>query len=98
MVQTGCLAEWYYYLWLRYLDDHPELAEYASQFDVFNDMFRGKSMNCQTDCIQIYVKEGREALAARCSRRKCDFVDGLRLSTLFPRSSAFGPTPHQSDE
>ncbi len=62
------LSEWYASLWIKYLDEHPELVKYAQEFDDFHDMFRGKSVNCQADMIRIYVKEGRSALIKQCSR------------------------------
>jgi hypothetical protein len=60
------LGQWYSILWAIYLDRNPDLTEYARQFDGFNDQFRGKSINCQADVIEIYVKEGRETLLSSC--------------------------------
>ncbi|MFL1672687.1 DarT1-associated NADAR antitoxin family protein [Paenibacillus dendritiformis] len=56
------LSQWYKILWVKYLDDNPELVKYASQFDEFNDIFKGKSLNCQADVIRQYIKQGRESL------------------------------------
>jgi hypothetical protein len=56
------LSQWYKMLWVRYLDTNPELVEYASQFDDFNDIFKGKSLNCQADVIRQYIKQGRDCL------------------------------------
>ena len=56
------LTPYYILLWVKYLDKHPELVEYASQFDEFNDKFRGKSINCQADVIRAYVKGNRNIL------------------------------------
>ena len=56
------LTPLYKMLWVKYLDKHPELVEYASQFDEFNDKFRGKSINCQADVIRAYVKGNRRIL------------------------------------
>ena len=56
------LTPYYILLWVKYLDKHPELVEYASQFDEFNDKFRGKSINCQADVIRAYVKGNRSIL------------------------------------
>ena len=56
------LTPYYILLWVKYLDKHPELVEYASQFDEFNDKFRGKSINCQADVIRAYVKGNRRIL------------------------------------
>ncbi|MFE8701091.1 DUF6977 family protein [Cytobacillus sp. FJAT-54145] len=53
---------WYKYLWLVFLDKRPDLVAFASQFEDFTDMFRGKSVNCQADVIKQYVKEGRASL------------------------------------
>ncbi|GAA4879506.1 hypothetical protein GCM10023310_69600 [Paenibacillus vulneris] len=49
-------------LWVKYLDDNPELVEYAKGFDDFNDIFKGKSLNCQADVVRQYIKQGRESL------------------------------------
>lgn len=53
------ITPFYKLLWVKYLDEHPELVEYASQFDDFHDMFKGKSINCQADVIREYIKLGR---------------------------------------
>jgi hypothetical protein len=54
---------YYKLLWVKYLDEHPELVEHAKQFDYFHDVFRGKySLNCQADVIKQYVKNGRESI------------------------------------
>lgn len=60
------LTPYYKYLWMKYLDQNPELVEYAKQFDNFTDMFRGKSINCQADVIKRYVKEGRFYVLEEC--------------------------------
>lgn len=58
----GYLTLYYKGLWMAYLDQHPELVEYAKQFDSYSDMFKGKSINCQADVIRQYIKEGRESI------------------------------------
>lgn len=60
------LPQWYHLLWVKYLDGHPELVEYASQFEDYNDVFKGNSVSCQADSIRIYVKEGRDSLMKKC--------------------------------
>ena len=49
------LTPFYRYLWYLYLRQNPSLVDYASQFNTFTDMFRGKSINCQADCVKAYV-------------------------------------------
>ena len=50
------LTDWYRLLWVKYLDQNPELVEYARQFEEFTDMFRTKNtINCQADVIRDYV-------------------------------------------
>lgn len=44
-------------MWIVYYNKHPELVEYAKQFDSFHDMFRGKSKNCQADVIAEIVRD-----------------------------------------
>lgn len=60
------LTNWYALLWVWYLDDHPELVEYAQGFDQFVDRMAGKAMNHQDEMIQWYVKKGRESLLLLC--------------------------------
>lgn len=52
-----CLSDFYTCLWIRYFNTRPELLEYAKGFDEFNDMFRGKCINCQADIIRACVKD-----------------------------------------
>ena len=54
---ASCLSDFYKTLWIRYLNAHPELLEYASKFDTFTDMFRGHCINCQADVIAECVKD-----------------------------------------
>ena len=49
-------------LWCKYLDENLGLVEYASQYDDYNDIFKGKSINCQADVIRQYIKQGRETI------------------------------------
>ncbi len=55
----NALTPYYTYLWVQYLDANPNLVEYASKFDTFSDMFKGRAINCQADVIRTYIKEGR---------------------------------------
>jgi len=56
------LTLWFKLLWLMYLDANQELVMYAMEFDDYNDIFKGKSINCQADVIRQYVKEGRDSV------------------------------------
>lgn len=60
------LSQYYKLLWVKYLDANPALVKYASQFDYFNDIFKGKSVNCQADVVRQYVKEGRKSIMDEC--------------------------------
>lgn len=60
------LSQWYKLLWVKYLDQNSQLVEYAAEFDEFNDIFKGKSINCQADVIRQYVKQGRESVIDDC--------------------------------
>jgi len=62
------LTQWYNLLWVKYLDNNKDLVKYASEFDSFSDMFRGKAINCQADVIEKYVKEGREVVIKECKK------------------------------
>lgn len=53
------LTPFYRYLWYKYLRNNPDLVTYASQFDKFNDKFRGKCINCQADCVEAFVKKDK---------------------------------------
>jgi hypothetical protein len=56
--------EFYKWMWLKYLDENPELVAYASRFDDYNDIFKGKSIICQADCIRQYIKQGRDSVVS----------------------------------
>lgn len=57
------LSDYFKLLWVKYLDSNPELVTFASQFDDFTDMFKGKhTLNCQADVIRQYVKGGRNSI------------------------------------
>lgn len=60
------LTQYYKLLWVKYLDANTALVSYASQFDDFNDIFKGKSINCQADVVRQYVKEGRKSIMNEC--------------------------------
>lgn len=51
------VSDLYKGLWIIYFNNHPELLEYASRFDGFNDMFKGRSSNCQADVVREMVKD-----------------------------------------
>lgn len=56
------LTAYYKLLWCSYLDLNPELVGYAKQYDDYNDMFKGKAINCQADVIRQYIKQGRKSI------------------------------------
>ena len=58
--EPAILTPFYRYLWFKYLKNNKELVEHARQFDDFNDMFKGKCVNCQADCIKAYVNKDKE--------------------------------------
>ena len=63
---TSYLTAWYLLLWVKYLDEHPELVEFAKQFDDFHDMFVGAhTLNSQADAVRLYVKQGRKSIMHR---------------------------------
>lgn len=73
------LTAWYAALWLKYLDQHPELVEYARTFDVFRDSFAKPGTNSQAEMVRLYAKQGRRALLALAApilrvlqRKGCD--------------------------
>jgi len=61
------LGQWYKILWLKYLDENPDLVKFASMFDEFTDVKRGRrTVNCQADVVKQYVKQGRQSLINDC--------------------------------
>lgn len=68
------LSSFYKMLWVMYLDKSPTLVQYASRFDDYNDIFKGKSINCQADVIRQYIKEGRQSIIEECK----EFIKLLR--------------------
>lgn len=61
-LEAKYLTAYYKLLWCCYLDNNPDLVEYASKFDDYNDMFKGKAINCQADVIRQYIKQGRRTI------------------------------------
>lgn len=55
------LTPFYNMLWIKYLDQNQDLVTFAEEYEDFNDMFKGRSINCQANSIRQYVKEGRES-------------------------------------
>lgn len=76
----------YKWMWLQYLDQNPHLVEYAAHFDDFNDIFKGKSIICQADCIRQYIQQGRESLISDievfCYMIGADPYEARRVSLL----------------
>ena len=50
-------------LWIMYFNDRPDLLEYASGFDEFVDIFKGKSVNCQADVIAELVRDKEKVIS-----------------------------------
>jgi hypothetical protein len=61
-LEVRFLSQYYKYMWYTYLNSHFDLVEYASRFDDFSDMFKGRSVNCQADVIRQYMRQGKESL------------------------------------
>ena len=54
------------WLWVKYLDQHPELVRYAQTFDDFHDCFHTpRQVVCQADSIRRYIRDGRAVVLAR---------------------------------
>ena len=53
---ASILTKVYKRLWELYFEQNPELLQYAQQFNVFIDRFKGKAINCQADVIADIVK------------------------------------------
>lgn len=62
--------QYYIMLWYKYLRGKPELIRVASEFDGFEDIFKGKPPKqfpfCQADVIEKVVGEGLESLRPMC--------------------------------
>jgi hypothetical protein len=58
---------WYKVLWLKYFIENPELLVYINKFDDFNDMFKGKALNCQADVIRDIAKKGFRTVFEECA-------------------------------
>ena len=51
------LTSFYVYLWVKYLDQSPDLVKVLAKYDDYSDMFKGKSINCQADVIRDYMRD-----------------------------------------
>jgi hypothetical protein len=63
---TDLAVQYYIALWYKYLRLNPHLIEYASQFDDFVDIFKGKFPFCQADVIRQSVQHGIDSLKPMC--------------------------------
>lgn len=59
--------QFYIGLWLKYLALHPQLIAIASEYDEFEDIFKGKFPFCQADVIRQVVKHGIKSLKPMCA-------------------------------
>lgn len=71
------LSPFYKLLWAKYFEENPELISFASEFDEFNDIFKGSALNCQADVIRQYIKEGKESVLCDCK----ELIDILKKKT-----------------
>lgn len=79
---TKYLTAWYKLLWVKYLDKHPELVQYANTFDDFHDIFKGKNtLNCQADVIKQYVKNGRQSIMNESDVQ--EFIQLMKKNTRY---------------
>lgn len=60
-------VQFYIALWYKYLLLNPQLITIASEYDEFEDIFKGKFPFCQADVIRKCVKEGVESLKPMCA-------------------------------
>jgi O-acetyl-ADP-ribose deacetylase (regulator of RNase III) len=65
---TDLAVQYYIALWYKYLKLNPHLIEYASQFEQFEDIFKGKFPFCQADIIRQSVQHGIESLKPMCEK------------------------------
>lgn len=59
-------VQFYIAMWYKYLKLHPELIAIASEYDEFEDIFKGKFPFCQADVIRQVVTHGKESLLPMC--------------------------------
>lgn len=69
----------YELMWVKYLDENPELVEYANQFDDFHDIFKSKNaLVCQADIIRDYIKNSREYILDKHN----EFIELLEANNI----------------
>jgi len=82
------LSDFYKLLWIKYFDqdlieaqkeNREPLIKYASKFNEFEDIFKGKSINCQADVIKDIVQKGRSSVLKECEEfiKLCKNEDNL---------------------
>ena len=69
--------QFYISLWLKYLRANPELVRVASEFDEYEDPFRGRFPFCQAEVIRRAVREGIESLRPMAAEL-LSLLDGQR--------------------
>lgn len=60
------MSQWYYFLWLKYLSENPDLVQYLSLFDDYNDIFGKPDRLCQADAIRMYMHHGYDHMTLYC--------------------------------
>lgn len=64
-VSARLMSAWYLLLWLKYLDQNPQLVMVARHHDEFHDSFAQPGSNSQAEAVRLYVKQGRQAILRR---------------------------------
>lgn len=59
-------TQWYKLLWVKYLDQNPELVAYLNNFDKFTDRYAKAGGVSQAAVIYQYIKKGRESIMEDC--------------------------------
>lgn len=54
-------------MWIKYLDEHPELISVLKDYDMYTDMFDGVlTKDSQADILKNYIQNGREYVLDEC--------------------------------
>lgn len=67
------------YMWVKYLDENPNLIEVLKDYDKYTDMFNGVlTEDSQADILKRYIDNGKEELLNECK----DFLNLLHKKKL----------------
>lgn len=94
------IKSFYNALWFKYLDDHPDLAEEAMEYENFRDPFAREGSVSQAEAIAFYVsakKSGKNPWSSMPLGLRDDRSTGLSSVLSFPDRGPWGSSRYSGN-